>query len=170
MPVELLTILQFGLLGLLYLFVARTVYGASRELYGGRKRAPAPANAGPSPTPRPSGGAPAPVAQPAQDKRRSRKIPKEVVIRAADGAGSRVVALAGHGLVLGRGDSANVFIDDVYASDEHAQILPDDGSWSVRDLGSTNGTYLNGAKVTRPTPLAVGDQLRVGKTIIEVGR
>jgi pSer/pThr/pTyr-binding forkhead associated (FHA) protein len=61
-------------------------------------------------------------------------------------------------------------LEDVYVSDEHAEILPDDGGWSVRDLGSTNGTFLNGAKIHRPTPLAVGDQLRLGKTRVEVRR
>ncbi len=57
-----------------------------------------------------------------------------------------------------------------YVSDEHAEILPDDGGWAVRDLGSTNGTFLNGAKVTQPTPLATGDQIRLGKTRVEVRR
>jgi hypothetical protein len=68
------------------------------------------------------------------------------------------------GVVLGRSADVDVVVDDVYVSDEHAEILADGGGWSVRDLGSTNGTFLNGAKVTRPTPLAAGDQLRLGKT------
>jgi pSer/pThr/pTyr-binding forkhead associated (FHA) protein len=73
-------------------------------------------------------------------------------------------------ITLGRATGVDIPLDDVYASDEHAQIVPDDGGWSVRDLGSTNGTFLNGAKLTRVTPLASGDQLRLGKTRVEVRR
>lgn len=155
MPIELLTLMKFGLLALLYLFVARTVRTVGVELYGGRRKA--------APAPRPA------VAAPVDGARRSRKIPKEIVVHPPEGQ-PRVVALRGHGLVFGRGGNVDVLVDDLYVSDEHAEILPDDGSWSVRDLGSTNGTFLNGAKVTRPTPLAAGDQLRFGKTNVEVRR
>ena len=155
MPIELLTLLKFVLLGLLYLFVARTVRVFAAELSPPKRRA--------TPAPRPA------VAAPSEPNRRSRRIPKELVLH-SPGAAPRVVPLSGHGVVLGRGPSADVHVEDVYISDEHAEVLPDDGSWSIRDLGSTNGTFLNGAKVTRPTPLAVGDQLRVGKTRVEVRR
>ena len=155
MPVELLTLLKFGLLGLLYLFVGRTVKVFAGELGPAKRKT--------KPAPRPA------VAAPSEPNRRSRRIPKELVLHAPERA-PQIVPLSGHGVVLGRGASADVYVEDVYVSDEHAEILPDDGSWSIRDLGSTNGTFLNGAKVTRPTPLAVGDQLRFGKTRVEVRR
>lgn len=141
MPIELLTLLKFVLLGLLYLFVARTVKVFAADLTPTRRRA--------APAPRPA------VASPSEPNRRSRRIPKELVLH-PPGAAPKVVPLGGHGVVLGRG--------------ANAEVLADDGSWSIRDLGSTNGTFLNGAKVTRPTPLAVGDQVRVGKTRLEVRR
>ncbi len=155
MPIELLTVLKFVLLGLLYLFVARTVRVFVADLAPTKRRA--------APAPRPA------VAAPSEPNRRSRRIPKELVLH-PPGSAPKVVPLGGRGVVLGRGASADVFVEDVYVSDEHAEVLPDDGSWSIRDLGSTNGTFLNGAKVTRPTPLAVGDQVRVGKTRMEVRR
>jgi pSer/pThr/pTyr-binding forkhead associated (FHA) protein len=155
-PIELLTLLKFGLLALLYLFVARTVRVFAAELAPIRRTAS-------STTPRPA------VATPSEPNRRSRRLPKELVVHTPNGR-PVVVPLRGHGVILGRGPSADINLDDVYVSDEHAEVLPDDGSWSVRDLGSTNGTFLNGAKVTRPTPLTVGDQVRVGKTRIEVRR
>lgn len=155
MPIELLTLFKFGLLALLYLFVGRTVKAFAGELAPAKRKA--------TPSPRPA------VAAPSEPNRRSRRIPKELVIQ-SPGVAPRVVPLSGRGVVLGRGGTADVYIEDVYVSDEHAEVLSDDGSWSVRDLGSTNGTYLNGAKVTRPTPLAVGDQLRFGKTRVELRR
>lgn len=155
MTVALLTVLKFGLLLLLYLFLARTLRAVVVDLYGPRRSTP--------PVPRPAASGPAP------SSRKSRKVPREVVVHGPEG-GTTAHRLGGHGVTLGRSAGVDVVVDDVYVSDEHAQILPDDGGWSLRDLGSTNGTYLNGAKVTRPTPLAVGDEVRLGKTRIEVRR
>jgi pSer/pThr/pTyr-binding forkhead associated (FHA) protein len=154
-PVELLTLLKFGLLFLLYLFLGRTVRAVVTDLRGPRRRS--------APPPRPA------VAGPTDAGRRSRKLPKELVVHPPSGP-PQVIGLSGRGVVLGRSAAADVVIDDVYISDEHAEVLPDDGGWSVRDRGSTNGTFLNGAKVHHPTPLAAGDQLRLGKTHIEVRR
>ncbi len=154
MPIELLTVLKFGLLLLLYVFLARTVRAVVVDVYGPRRARRRPRRAAVAAAP---------------EERRSRKVPKEIVVHQMSGPPS-VLGLSGRGLTLGRAGDVDVVLEDVYVSDEHAQILPDDGGWSVRDLGSTNGTFLNGAKVTRPTPLAAGDQLRVGKTRIEVRR
>jgi pSer/pThr/pTyr-binding forkhead associated (FHA) protein len=154
-PIALLTLLKFVLLLMLYLFLARTLRAVVVDLYGPRKKASTPART--------------PVAAPPERPRKSRKIPREIVVHAPAG-GTRTVGLSGRGIRLGRAGQADVLLEDVYVSDEHAEILPDDGGWSVRDLGSTNGTFLNGAKITRPTPLAAGDQLRLGKTRVEVRR
>jgi hypothetical protein len=68
-------------------------------------------------------------------------------------------------LTLGRGSQNDVQLDrDEFASSTHARIEPRrDGVW-VEDIGSTNGTYLNGIRLTRPKRLAPGDILRVGET------
>ena len=68
-------------------------------------------------------------------------------------------------LMLGRGSRNDVDLGrDEYASSEHARIEPRrDGVW-IEDVGSTNGTYLNGTRLTGPKRLSVGDILRVGET------
>jgi hypothetical protein len=68
-------------------------------------------------------------------------------------------------LMLGRGARNDVDLArDEYASSEHARIEPRrDGVW-IEDVGSTNGTYLNGTRLTGPKRLSVGDVVRVGET------
>jgi FHA domain-containing protein len=68
-------------------------------------------------------------------------------------------------LTVGRGPQNDVKLDgDDYASARHARIEPRrDGVW-VEDIGSTNGTYLNGIKLTRARKLTQGDVVRVGET------
>ncbi len=152
MPIEFLTLLKFLLLLLLYLFLARTVHAVITDIHGPRRKRM---------SRRPNTAA-------SSDNRRTRKHPKEIVVHPPHGS-PRVITLNGR-IVLGRADHADVVVDDVYISDEHAEVLADGGGWAVRDLGSTNGTFLNGAKVNRPTALAAGDQLRIGKTRVEVRR
>jgi FHA domain len=68
-------------------------------------------------------------------------------------------------LLLGRGSDNDVNLArDEYASSKHARVEPRrDGVW-VEDVGSTNGTYLNGIRLTRAKKLAPGDVVRIGET------
>ena len=68
-------------------------------------------------------------------------------------------------LLLGRGSGNDVNLArDEYASSNHARVEPRrDGVW-VEDVGSTNGTYLNGSRLTSAKKLAPGDVLRIGET------
>ena len=93
--------------------------------------------------------------------------------------GTRVVVVRSdsqHGLdfvvedsvVLGRSPEADIPISDPYASDFHLRMTSKDGRIVLNDLGSTNGTYVNGRRITTPTDLARGDAVQVGKTVMEV--
>jgi pSer/pThr/pTyr-binding forkhead associated (FHA) protein len=85
-----------------------------------------------------------------------------------NGTPTRAVAIAGS-IVIGRSAQAEVVIDDSFASEFHARIGPTGaGTLRVLDLGSTNGTFVNGERITSPTPLGIGDQIRIGQTIMEV--
>ncbi|MDP9022227.1 MAG: FHA domain-containing protein [Actinomycetota bacterium] len=153
MPIALLTLLKLVLLALLYLFLVQAIRAVTADLYGPRRRAssPRPAVAGSSP------------------KRSNRRPPRELVVHPPDGRPS-VIPLRDEAVTLGRSERMTVTLDDVYVSDEHAIVAPNGDGWVVRDLGSTNGTYLNGAKVSQATPVAAGDQVRIGKTRVEVRR
>ncbi len=155
MSVAVLTVLKLALLALLYLFLARVLATIRADVYGVQKARKAPP--------------PRPAIADAQQPRRPRKAPRELVIHPPDGRPA-TLKLADEAITLGRADTATVMVDDAYVSDHHTAVLPDDEGWLVRDLGSTNGTYLNGAKVTQPTPLSAGDQIRIGKTRVEVRR
>ena len=70
--------------------------------------------------------------------------------------------------VLGRSAEADVLLDDPYASEFHMRLVAQENGMVLHDLGSTNGTYINGRRVTAPTTLRRGDNIQVGKTVMEV--
>jgi pSer/pThr/pTyr-binding forkhead associated (FHA) protein len=82
----------------------------------------------------------------------------------------RTIELADQQITFGRANDATLVLNDDYASSRHARIFPQDGQWIVEDLGSTNGTYLDRQKVTRPTPVPIGVPIRIGKTVLELRR
>ncbi|HEY7076795.1 MAG TPA: DUF3662 and FHA domain-containing protein [Solirubrobacteraceae bacterium] len=76
----------------------------------------------------------------------------------------RVHPVASGGAMLGRSRDCDVILDDANVSRHHAEIRPSGGSWTVRDLGSTNGVKVNGRRVDpqRPQSLKRGDELEIG--------
>ena len=88
-----------------------------------------------------------------------------VVVKSADLQDGEGFELNSAQLTIGRGNQNDIPIaTDEYASARHARFEPrQDGVW-VQDLGSTNGTFLNGTRLDRPRRLAQGDIVRVGET------
>ena len=80
-------------------------------------------------------------------------------------------ALNARAVTIGRGSQNDIALDsDDFASARHARIEPRrDGVW-VEDIGSTNGTYVNGARLEKPRRLAPGDVIRVGSTDVRFER
>ncbi len=66
------------------------------------------------------------------------------------------------------GRQGNLAIDDEYASTYHARFQVSRGRWYVEDLGSTNGTWLNGRRIHTPQWLKKGDKIRIGHTVMTV--
>jgi predicted component of type VI protein secretion system len=66
-----------------------------------------------------------------------------------------------YGATLGRGE-VEIRLDDPFASSRHARVFREGPVVVIEDLGSTNGTYLNGELLTGPSPLHSGDRIRIG--------
>ncbi|HEX8407327.1 MAG TPA: SpoIIE family protein phosphatase [Thermoanaerobaculia bacterium] len=74
--------------------------------------------------------------------------------------------LQGATVSIGRASDCSIPIKDRYLSRKHAEIVAVGNAWMLKDLGSANGTYLNGARVERDEPLRTGDRIRLGDTEI----
>jgi hypothetical protein len=145
---EVLLILKIAFLVLLYVFIWRIVRTASRDL-----RLPQ------------ESFILAPSAAAGLQQSRPPHSGRLVVVTSSDLSEGEDFELNSAQLTIGRGDQNDIAITtDEYASARHARFEPrQDGVW-VQDLGSTNGTYLNGTRLDRPRRLSRGDIVRVGET------
>ena len=146
--------LKFGFLAVLYLFLLWVARSASRDLarLEGSQAAGEPS-------------------EPVSSRRRDRGGPD---LRAGVQPRLEVVAAMGydpgtqfdvsHGAMMGRSDAADINVDDPFASSAHARIFPRGQFMYIEDMGSTNGTYLNGRQLRSPQQLKVADTIRIGDT------
>jgi pSer/pThr/pTyr-binding forkhead associated (FHA) protein len=92
----------------------------------------------------------------------------ELNLEIVEGAGAgRMVALTAP-LTVGRGRDADLVLADELVSRRHARVTPGGSGAVVEDLGSRNGTFVNGDLVNGPTRLVPGDQLQLGVTLVEL--
>lgn len=155
---ELLYVLiRFGFLALLWIFVLATILVLRRDVFG----------------------------QAVSTRRRSRerkRTPKVSRGRAGLGQEPRTLSVTGgpqagatlplgsSAIRVGRSNACSLVLDDSYASSQHARFYKSDGDWYVEDLGSTNGTFVEGERLTSPRRLALGVEVRIGQTIMELTR
>jgi pSer/pThr/pTyr-binding forkhead associated (FHA) protein len=99
--------------------------------------------------------------------RRPRGAPTHVAITEGANAGE-TISLDLAPLLIGRGSDAQIRLDDDYVSTRHARIANSGDQWFIEDLGSTNGTYIGSTRLTQPTTLTLGTQVRIGKTTLEL--
>jgi FHA domain-containing protein len=143
--------LKFGFLAVLYLFLLWVARSAIRDLrrYEGSS-----------------------VAEPAEAPNPGRSRRTGPDLRAGVAPRLEVVAAMGHepgtsfdvgeGATLGRSNGADIRIDDPFASSAHARIFPRGDFMYVEDMGSTNGTYLNGRQLRQAERLRMADVIRIG--------
>ena len=150
-----LTLIKVGFLALLWMFVLSSVSVIRSDMFGeriDRQRAAA---------------APKQSRSSKRPPKKKRGAPTKLVI--SEGANAGVsVPLEGGPILLGRGADATIRLDDDYVSTRHARFVPHGDDWYVEDLGSTNGTYIGSQRITTPMVVAIGVQVRVGKTIAEL--
>jgi hypothetical protein len=152
LPESLLAILKLSALALLYLFFLRVLRAVWAEVNPVRSAVTVPA----------SGARQAKAARRPRGKSRNALV----VVEPLEQKG-RSYALADE-ITLGRAAGCTVTLEDNYVSQLHARVSRRDGAVYAEDLGSTNGTYVNGRKLTGAVLLKRGDQVRVGSTVLEV--
>ncbi|MFT4202247.1 FHA domain-containing protein FhaB [Gordonia sp. (in: high G+C Gram-positive bacteria)] len=92
---------------------------------------------------------------------------RHLVVTAGALANTRIT-LGDQPLLLGRADDSTLVLTDDYASERHARLSRRGDDWYLEDLGSTNGTYLDRAKVTTAVRVPINTPIRIGKTVIEL--
>ena len=153
--------LKFGFLAVLYLFLLWIARSARRDLGGGEPGPPAGA-----------GGAPAPDATGLHSASslgsagRAHRSPRLVVERAPGHEPGMIYDLEG-AIVLGRGERAEIRLEDPFASSQHARVYEQGNIVVIEDLDSTNGTYLNEELLETPRSLHPGDRVRIGDSEFE---
>lgn len=147
-------LIRVAFLAILWIFVLSTISVIRSDMFGAR----VPAAARVDTVPR----APRTKAPP---KRRG--SPSHVEVTQGSNAGATAL-LSEAPILIGRGNDAAIRLDDDYVSTRHARIAASGDQWFVEDLGSTNGTYIGSVRITQPTTITLGTEVRIGKTILEL--
>ncbi|MBD5784625.1 FHA domain-containing protein [Cellulosimicrobium terreum] len=165
------TLLRLGYLVLLWVFVLSAIGVLRRDLYGTRstprgKRAEKRAEKAGRPAP----SGPTPVAEPPRQRGASQGAGLSRLVVTSGPLTGTTIPLTASSILMGRAPSCTLVLDDDYSSSRHARIFPQNGGWFVEDLGSTNGTYVDGQRIGQITPLAQGTQVRIGQSVVELQR
>lgn len=152
--------LKFGFLAVMYLFLLWIARSARRDLRGGAA-VPGELDPGRGSQPIPADATGLYSASALGSANVAQRAPRLVVERAPGHDSGMIYDLDGD-LILGRGDRAEIRLDDPFASSSHARVYEQGNIVVIEDLGSTNGTYLNEELLQTARPLHPGDRVRIG--------
>ncbi|WP_433585410.1 FHA domain-containing protein FhaB/FipA [Microbacterium hydrocarbonoxydans] len=166
-----LLLLRLGFLLLLWFFVFAVVYSLRADLFGVKVRKLPAEQAAAVPASAPAAPA-APASKPASAKPTTGPATlataKRLVITSGPKAGLEL-PLTGESLSIGRSSESALVIRDDYTSSHHARLVLRGDSWTIEDLDSTNGTFVNGKRVTGASvSLSLGTPIKVGATTFEL--
>lgn len=150
-----LNLLRLGVVVLLWVFVFSVVGALRGDLYGTRVLS---RNAGP-----------ARARESRAETRQRRHSPTHLVVTEGRLRGTSV-PLHESGVLIGRNPECSLVLTDDYASGRHVRIYPGADAWYVDDLGSTNGTLVDGEEIGTGARLDPGAQIRIGQTVLELRR
>lgn len=145
-------------LALLWLFILSVVSVIRSDLFGRTVPSRGPVDE-PQPLEEPS--------PPKRSRRRKKGQPRKLTIVQGNQAGLSADLVDGV-VLIGRGSDCQLILDDDYVSTRHARVVVADAGPYVEDLGSTNGTYVNGQRITAPTSVSLVDTIRIGKTVLKL--
>ena len=152
-----LLIIKVAFLALLWLFILSAVSVIRSDLFGKTVRA--------SDQPQPQELETPPP--PPKKAKRQRGQPRVFMISQGNQAGLSA-DLAGGVIMIGRSADCQLILDDDYVSTRHARVVGAPTGIYIEDLGSTNGTYVNGQRITAPTTITLSDTVRIGKTMLRL--
>ena len=152
-----LTVIKVLFLALLWLFIASAVSVIRSDLFGRTVPTGERLDAQPLEEPPP----------PPRKTKRTRGEPRVLVITQGAQTGQSA-ALADGVVMIGRGAEAQLSLDDDYVSTRHARVVRNENGVYLEDLGSTNGSYVNGQRITAPTTITLSDTLRIGRTVMRL--
>ena len=152
-----LTIIKVAFLALLWLFILSAVSVIRSDLFGKTVRT--------SDQPQPQELETPPP--PPRRAKRQRGEPRVLTITQGNQAGL-FAELAGGVIMIGRGADCQLILDDDYVSTRHARVVSSPNGIYIEDLGSTNGSYVNGQRITAPTTITLADTVRIGKTMMRL--
>jgi pSer/pThr/pTyr-binding forkhead associated (FHA) protein len=173
-----LLVLRLALLVLLWVFVFVIVYALRSDLFGQRvRRMPqavgttfATASAASASAPARATAAVAPATEPHRaPPLATAATARRLVITSGPREGVEV-DLPAEQLTIGRSSESGLVIRDDYTSTHHARLMLWNDEWVIQDLDSTNGTFLDGVRVTLPTPVPIGKPVTIGTTSFELRR
>jgi pSer/pThr/pTyr-binding forkhead associated (FHA) protein len=152
-----LTVIKVLFLALLWLFILSAVSVIRSDLFGRTVPAPDQPEAQELESPPP----------PPKRTKRPRGDPRVLVVTQGSQTGQSA-ALADGVIMIGRGADCQIILDDDYVSTRHARVVSGENGVYVEDMGSTNGSYVNGQRITAPTTITMSDTVRIGKTILKL--
>jgi len=191
-----LLVLRIGFLILLWAFVFAIVYALRSDLFGQKVRrlpaqngqsaasapvvASAPAATAPAAASAAAAAATAPVARstapaakpqaPADDDEPQAEPPARRLVITSGAKEGMELELGDDQLTIGRSADSGLVIRDDYTSTHHARLMLWSDQWMIQDLDSTNGTFLNGKRVSIPTPVPLNTPVSIGTTTFELRR